>query len=450
MKYLLGDKLFIKKLFGLALPIIIQNFFESLMYLVNSLMMGKLGDSTLAAVGIASQVVFVLMVFLFGINSGTSMFVAQFFGSNDVKSIRKINFIAIVIGGLVSISFTIAFMTMPSFIMSLFSKDIEVINIGAQYLSYAAFGLIPMSISFAIIFCLRGVGDVKRASIILGISTFLGVIMGYIFIFGFIGIKPMGAGGAAIGLALSRWIELVVLIFVILTKKELIPKLSDIFEISTSFVLNFLQKTIPVILNEIMWVIGITTFAVVYGRLGTDISAASNIFLTVEKMGVVLFWGISQSCAIIVGNHIGAGDIESAYRDAGRILSLGFVLAFVMSGILFLCRYEIIGLFNVSKSASSAALIIINIFLILLPFKAINIINLVGVLRAGGDTKYAFVMEFVVLWLLAVPATFYSAFSLGLTLSAIYLAQSTEEVIKFFIGVRRYKSRKWINNLTEI
>ena len=448
MKDMVGDRIFITKLFVLALPIVSQNFFETLMYLVNNIIIAKLGDSSIAAVGIATQVMFILLVFMFGINSGAAMFVAQFYGAGDFKSIRKISCITLFAGNIFGIMFTIAFITMPRFIMSLFTKDLEVIDIGSAYLSYSAIGILPIAFTFAIIFCLRGVGSVRRVSIILGISTAIGVSLAYILIFGRFGLKPMGVRGAALGLGLSRWLELLALVVLILTKRDLIPNIGDLRDISAAFLSNFIKKTVPVILNEIMWVLGITAFAVVYARLGTDICAAANVFLSIEKLGVVVFWGLAQACAIIVGNHIGAGDTSKAYKDGGRILLLSFLLAFIISGLLFLFRNQILGLFDISQSARDSALVILNIFILLLPIKAVNVINLVGVLRSGGDTKFAFIMEFIVLWLLAVPATYYTAFFLGASLGLIYLAETSEEVLKFLIGLKRYSSKKWMNDLT--
>jgi putative MATE family efflux protein len=418
------------------------------MYLVSNIMIGELGDVAVASVGAASQVVFILMVFLFGINSGGSIFVAQFFGNQDVRSIRKINIIMLISGALVSLVFTVAFLTIPSTVMMIFSKEADVLRVGAEYLYYEAFGILPVAFSFTIIFCLRGIGDVKKVSIISGVCTILGVIIGYILMFGYLEIESMGVKGVAIGFSISRWIELLILISVILKRKEFIPRRQDFNEISFPYISNFYKRIIPVVLNELMWVAGMTAFTVVYGRMGTEVMAASNIFLTIEKIGIVLFWGLAQACAIIVGNLIGAKEYERAYKDAGRILWICFVISCLVSVIIFFTRMNIVELFNVSDKVRLNVLIIINIFVILLPIKAINVVNLVGVIRSGGDTKYSLILELIVLWMLAVPGTFFNAFVMEVSLALVYITQSSEEVIKFFVGVRRYKSKKWINDLT--
>jgi Na+-driven multidrug efflux pump len=221
-----------------------------------------------------------------------------------------------------------------------------------------------------------------------------------------------------------------------------------------SFDLAFLKKVIPsifpVILNELFWSIGITSYNIIYGNMSTSAIATMNIFSTIEQIAFVVFIGISNATSVMVGNKIGEGRPDDAFNYVGRSLLLGALGGMVMGLIIALVKAPILTLYNVSPEVIDNASRVLTVMSLFMWIRINNMILVVGMLRAGGDTWFSFVVDGVIILIVGVPAAYLGAFVFHLPVYFVYLCAMSEEVTKWTIGLFRYRSRKWINNLTQI
>ncbi len=448
-KHLLGDRPFYKTLFQLAMPIALQNLIMTSLNLIDTIMIGQLGEVNIAAVALANQLFFLIALFLFGVGSGASVFVAQFWGKKDIPNIRRILGISILCSIVVSSLATLVILFFPECILSIFTDDHEVIRIGSDYLRIVCFSYIPTSISFCYASTLRSTGQPKLPTIASGIALSINTALNYILIFGKLGMPAMGAQGAAIATVISRLGEMVLILgSVYAMKLPPAASLNELTALNKHFAAKFFHITIPVILNEILWSVGVTMYTIVYGRMGTDILAAINISSAVERIALVLFIGISNACAVMVGNKIGEGDEETAFLYAKRLALLGPLLGLVIGITVSVSSGFLLLVYHVEPDVYKNARLVLTIFGLMMPLKIFNMINIVGILRSGGDAKFSLIIDSTGVWFIAVPLAFVGGLLIHLPLHTVYILVNLEEAFKFVFGLKRFLSKKWIHNVT--
>lgn len=447
-KLLFGDSVFYKNLFRIAIPITIQNLIMSSLNFVDTIMVGQLGETNIAAVALANQLFFLIALFLFGVGSGASVFVAQFWGKKDVINIRKVLGLSMLCSVVVSVLATLIVMTFPEVVLSLFTKDTEVIRISASYLRIVCFSYIPTSITFCFASTLRSTGQSKLPMIASAVALSVNTVLNYIFIFGKLGMPAMGARGAAAATVIARFAEAILILGAVYSLK-LAPAASfrELFAFSRDFAVRFFQVVIPVIMNEVLWSTGVTMYTVVYGRMGTNILASINIASAIEGISFVLFRSMSNACAVLVGNKIGEGDEQTAFTYSLRMAILGPALGITVGLILFFSSGNLLVFYNVTEQVYENARIILRIFSFVIPLKVFNMINIVGILRSGGDTKFSLILDTFGVWFIAVPLAFVGGLVYHLPVYIVYVLVNLEEIFKFSLGLKRFISKKWINNV---
>jgi len=192
---------------------------------------------------------------------------------------------------------------------------------------------------------------------------------------------------------------------------------------------------------------GITTYNGVYAHIGTDAIAAININGTIENMSFVIFIGLANSCAIMIGNQIGAGREDLAYEYGKRFMILGISSAMAIGALVILLRPLVLSLYNIQAESYQFAYTILLIYGLTLWIRVSNLIIFIGLLRSGGDTRFALVLEMCSIWLIGVPSAFIGAFVLDWPVFGVYALVLSEEIFKLIFVLPRVKSKKWINNL---
>jgi len=445
-----NDKPFLTQLYHLAAPIALQNLLTASLGMVGSVMVGQLGDAAIASVGLAGQVFFLLSLVLFGIGSGSAMFTAQLWGNKDIISLRKVLGLCLGMGLVTSSVFVFACEFFPARIIGVFTTDPQVIALGGEYLRIYAWAFLFFSITSGFAAVLRSVGEVKLPMVVTVSALALNIALNYLLIFGAFGFPPMGIRGAALAAVIARVAECLALVFITYRKKyPVAAKIKELLGFNLGFVVKVFKPVLPVILNELMWSLAITTYNIVYARIGTPSIAAMNIVGTVDNLALVPFMGLSSAIAIIVGHKIGAGAKEEAYQDVGRTLGLSAMFALLVSCIVLIIKIPVIGLYNITPDVAiyvNRALIIMALWLVV---RSQNMILVVGMMRSGGDTRYSLFLDGVIIWILGVPMAVLGGFLLHLPVYWVYLMVMSEELTKCILGWRRYISRKWIHDLTQ-
>ena len=446
-----SDKEYYRRLLKIALPITMQNTVTASLNMVGGVMVGQLGDAPVAAVGLANQVFFLLNLMLFGITTGSAMFTAQLWGNRDIPNIRKVLGIALTLG-LVTGGFFLAIAEFfPAWALGVYSQDPVVIALGSEYLRIIGFSFPLFAISFCYAIVQRSTGDVKTPLIVTFTSLVLNTLLSYILIFGRLGIQPMGVHGAAVAVLISRITECC--LYLLLTYRRDSPaaaSLRELFSFDFSFVRKVLAPVMPVVANEMLWSLGTTAYSVVYARISTDAIAAMNIVAAVDQVAQVLFNALGHACAVMVGNAIGAGEEEQAFRYAARTEAIGMLAALGVGAGVLLSANSVLSLYSVSPLVIDYARHVLTILGLLLWLRASNMILFIGIFRSGGDTRFAFVLDGIIIWVVGVPLAFAGAFIFHFPVYWVYLMVMSEEITKWILGVYRFFSRKWIHNLAEI
>lgn len=450
LKSIFEDKKFLKKTIAIGIPIAVQALLNTTLNLVDTMMIGTLGESTIAAVGLANKVFFVFTLLLFGIVSGSSILTAQYWGKRDVKNIRRVLGISLIIGLAGAVIFMLAGLFIPKAVMSIFTPSEGTISIGASYLAIVAISYPLTAITNCYISLLRATNQVKAPVFISIVSILVNVVLNYTLIYGNFGAPKLGVQGAAIATVIARLVEcLSILAVVYITKGPAAAKIKELVTFDKEFIKKYLITVSPVIANEFMWGLGVTMYSLVYGRMGDEAVAAITITQNVEQICVVIFQGLSSATAVILGNELGANKIKDAERHSKSFFVLQFMLTIVMGIVCLLIRTPLINLFSVPENIAIDITRCLTVFVCYLPFRMFNLINIVGVLRSGGDTKASLLLDITGVWCVGIPFAFLGGIVLGLPIYYVYAMITIEEVYKFILGLRRYKQKKWLRNIIE-
>jgi putative MATE family efflux protein len=447
----LRDKDFFRAMLALAVPVSLQQLITAGLNMIDVLMVGQLGEASVAALGLANQIFFLLILFLFGVTSGMAIFTAQYWGKSDIESIRRVLGICLTLAIVVAASFSLAATLIPETLMRFYTEDPEVIRLGSNYLRIVGLSYVFMAIAFSYISILRSIRQVTLTVIVSVSALGLKTLLAYILIFGHFGLPALGVRGAAIGTSVGWAFECILLLVLVYTQKTpLAANPITFFRFHRSFLFTVLRTAMPAALNEVIWSFGITIYNVVYARIGTDAIAAIQINATVEELIFVLFIGLGNACSVMVGNKIGEKDRATAFEYSRRFTILAVFCA-VMAGVfVFLVRGFVASLYQLSPSAEQNLMNIMLVFSLSAWLRMINFMLFIGALRAGGDTRYAMFMELFSIWLIGVPAALIGGFVLRLPVYYVYALVLLEEAVKAIIVFRRYLSRKWIHDLVNV
>ena len=439
------DTAFIKKLGMLALPIMLNEILNSFVNLLDTFMIGKLGEAPVAAVGLANQIFFLFIVICFGINSGSQIFMGQFYGRGEHGGIHKCMGTTFVLSVLLALIFECAAFMIPDKLMAIYSKDPAVIELGVSYLRIVAFSYIIVAMTVLINAALKSTGQVMQPMC----TTFISLVCNFIFNLLFIYGLKLGVRGAALATLTARSIELFAVVLLVKLKKHIIAARARAYfsGLDKTFLKGFFAVVIPVILNELMWALGTTIYNVAYKYSGTVAQAAVQIAGTVQNVFMVAGIAIGSACGIMIANALGADDRERAVYYSRKSMSTSLVFSTAAAVCLALAAPYIAGFFDVTEQARRYARIMMYITSVGLYIKTLNFITIVGVLRNGGDTRFCLIADAATVWFVGVPMAFLGSAVLSLPIYVTFAMVYMEEVVKLFVTVPRVLNNKWIKTL---
>lgn len=439
----------------LAIPIALQNLLISSFSLIDTLMVGQLGDVALSAVGMAGQWSWLLNIALFGVISGTSLYISQYWGVRDIDGIHRTYGIALTSALLISAVFTLLGLFLPGGIVSVFNRDPAIIDAGSAYLSIAALSYPAVAMSNILSTVLRSTERVRLPLVVSGFTAVANALLNYTLIFGKFGAPEMGVRGAALATVISSWMgPLLILLISFCQKNILITSPARLFRFKRAQVGAFYRRAAPIILNESLWGLGTLIFNVIFANLGYEYYAAVTIHKTFENIAFVFFVGFCNACSIMVGKSIGAGKIERGVMDSRRFAMIIPAVSVIAGLLIILFRAQLVSIFNmggnISELTQRTAQTILLIYALELPMRNIPYIMIVGIFRPGGDTVTGMKLDLFSQWLLSIPATFLAAFVLRLPFVAVFATMYLfEDYLKSFLCLRYFISDRWVKPVTE-
>ncbi len=443
------NKEFYRNLLALSLPLIVQNIINSSLGMIDTAMLGALGEVELSSVTIANSPFFIIMLVCFGLQSGGSVLISQYWGKRDYIAINKILGISLYISCSVAAILTTLTFIFPVQVASIWTNNPELQLFAAKYIRIVSFGALINCAATIYIGAHRSMGNPKLGMYIFGISMFANCIFNYIFIFGKFGAPAMGVEGAALGTLLARVLEFIITMVYIVVNNRFKINLRALISPGKIITKDFVRYSMPVVANETLWALGFMVYPAVFGRMSSAYVAAYTITGNLDRLIFVVIFGVGSAVAVIVGNDIGAKKSnEEVYSSARTLMALAVVLGFIAMGMMLLFSDIAISIFKISDVAVSAAKFMIMINSFMMPMRALNFTNIVGVLRGGGDVIASVVLDIVPMYVFTIPAVLIASFVFGASGEIIYVLICTDEFSKFFFSLRRFISRKWIRNLT--
>ena len=445
-----------KKVFTIGIPVSIENMIYSLMNFIDVFMVGKenvalgLGTAAVAGLGFANQVFMIFIVSLFGLNSGGGILAAQYYGKKDYKNLKKCLGITITVGLMFSLLFFLMGLFIPEKIIGIFTSDPKVLKLGANYFRIIAliYPLIGLGYSFNMQLRAIGKNQYSLYSTIIGLC--INLVGNYLFINGNLGFPAMGVVGAAIATVIARIVSVFYLIYIIYKNKlPMAGNFQELFKLSWSFIAKALKISLPVFGHEIMWVTGVSMYVIIYGRIGTEATAAIQVVKSISNLVFTLVFGLSSGTAAIIGQEIGAGNEENAYKYGVELLKISLVIGTAVALFVYAICPVVLILMKVDSAIYPLARQIVFSEGILIIIKTTGTLFIVGVLRAGGDTLWTMFADLIPLWTFAIPLTYIAGLKLGLPVALVYLCSGSDELLKMPFCIQRLKSRKWINNLVK-
>ena len=446
----LDRKRFLKTTAVVAAPIALQSLIASSLNLVDNLMIGHLGELPLNAVGVSVQIFFIYWMFVFGFASGAATFISQFYGVRDFVNIRRTTGFTLTVVFAMGILFFLAAELVPQYLLRVFTRFPEVIEVGTTYVRYGAFTFLLVPVIQAFTVALRATQQTVQPLIASSVALCLNTLMNYLLIYGKMGFPAMGVRGAALATVIARCVELGIILFLIFGRKNpLAGPVREFFGFGRQLAGRIFRNALPTTINETLWGLGTSLYIAAFARISISAGAAVQACNTINSMFSMVAFSLGDAVLILVGQKLGEGDRGAARVMAGILLRIGVVVGLILGGLVLLFGGPILSLFDFTEEGAVDAWHILIVYGATLFMEVHNGMMVSGVLRCGGDTRFAMFAEVGTVWLIGVPIAFITSLLLGWPVYLAVLAVKAEGVVKAVILRRRYHSGRWVNNVID-
>lgn len=439
---------FFKMLWTIGLPVALQNLISTSVNLMDTLMVGRLGENALSAVSIANQIFFFYSISIFGITSAAVILCSQYWGSENTRAIQKVLTLSLRLAAVAGIAFAVLLLLMPAQLMRLFTPDPAVIAMGVGYLRIVAVAYLFYGLTTTCLMVLRSVEDVKIAMCIYSLSVVVNIFFNYMFIFGKFGAPAMGVAGAAMGTLIARSLEFVImLIYMLHFEKKIRYKLPMLRQMEPVLLKDMMQYGMPVMINELLWGTAHSLHVVILGHMSVEAVAANSICSVIFQMTMSFIIGVSSASAVIIGKTVGQGDLKQTSQYAHRLLWVYLATGVVLSCLIVLLREPIIQFYKIEPETVVMARQFMLVYAIVIFFTGFCHPMITGILRGGGDIMYAAVADAGCLWLF-LPVGAAAAFVFHLSSPLVYFVLRIEIIMKLFVCLFRLRNDNWIRVVT--
>lgn len=446
---LTDSRVFYKSVFTLVLPMALQNLINVAVTSADVMMLGKLGDTVLSGASLAGQVQYIMTLIFFGITSGSAVLSAQYWGKNDVDAVEKILGIALKFSLIISVIFTFISIAFPYQCMSLFSNEQPVIEEGVKYLRILSVSYIFTSVTMIYLNIMRSVERVIISTVVYLSSLICNITLNWLLIFGKFGLPELGIQGAAVATCIARIMEFIMVAVYSKSKKTPVHfRISNILKNDKLLFKDFLKYSLPVMLNELAWGAGGAMNTLIMGKLGETVVSANAVAQNVRQLATVVAFGIANATAIMLGKVIGSGELKKAEEYSKRFVKLTLIVGASATLIVLCVRPVMIQFMELSAQAEEYLGIMLLVMSYFVFAQAFNTTMVVGVFRSGGDTIFGLIMDISTMWGCSILFGALSAFVFKLSVPLVYIILMSDEIIKIPLSIYRYRSKKWLRNVT--
>lgn len=451
----IGDRAFYAMVLAVMIPIVVQNGITNLVNVLDNVMVGQLGTESMSGVAIVNQLIFVFNLSVFGGISGPGIFTAQYHGSGNVEGVRQTFRFKLYVVAVLSVIFITAFALWDAELLSLYLHEADSGNLdltlqeGQTYLRIMLLGLPPFALSSAYAGTLRETGE-TMLPMKAGIAAVLvDLVFNWLLIFGNLGCPALGVAGAAIATVMARYVELLVILLWIHRHQERVPFFTGVYKsffISRTICLRIIRKGTPLLLNELLWSVGITAINQCYSTRGLTAVAAVNITATLANLFKIVMMASGSSIAIIVGQQLGAGRMKEARDIDNKMIFATCALSAGIGAVLLVTAPLFPAMYNTTEDVRALATVLLRIVALIMPVQAFNN-ACYFTLRSGGKTVITFLFDSMFVCCIAYPPAFYAANFTAMSVIAMYIMVQSLEIVKTIIGFGFLKKGSWLANI---
>lgn len=451
--YIVTDKNFYQKVMLILIPVVLQNCINQGVNMMDTVMVGQLGDAAIGASSQANQYYSLYQIFCFGLSAAGLVLTSQYFGAKDLKTVRRVFDLLLQLVILMGTVFGILTWLFPEQIMAIYTPGKpEIIRLGAQYLRVTAWIFVPHGVSTVISGLARSVGNARLGLYVSLLSFLVNIGANYVFIFGKLGFPAMGVMGAALGTLCARIVEFAVcVVYLLKVEKVLVYRPTGLLKLpSPELFQEFKRLGLPAVISDCLLGFAGTAISMIVGRMSEEIIGAWAIVMVVDRMCTVAIHGATSASGVVVGQTVGEGDFERAQREGWTFFFMSFALGILAAVIVLLAGEASIGLYKITEATREVAVVMMEASAIVATFQAIQLTLSKGVLRGGGDTKFLMVADVLFQWCASVPLGILVGLVWGLSPFWVLIALRIDYFIKAFWLVFRLKSGKWIHQAKKI
>lgn len=449
MQKYIGNKAFFKEAFHVAMPMMLQNLVTTCVNLVDSLMVGQLGDAAIGGVASVNRFYMIGNFGTMGVINAVGIFIAQFFGARKEKHMKESFRFSIWSAYCIILPMFLISYFGSEFVVSFFTDDAATIVQGVAYLKVAAFSFLPIGLSIAISNAMRCIGITKLPLYASIASVMTNAFFNYCLIFGHFGFPALGVVGAALATTLARMVELVILLFMM--KYNDFPfasKIKDLFDVPLELSKRITLKAVPLCINEILWSGGMAVLLKLYGTRGPAVLTGYSICNTGTDIFFTLFSGMAVASTVMISQRLGANKLEEARANGYYLLGFAGMISLVFAVLIYGISYVIPILYTtVSKEAMDVAQNMIRIQGLFFFIYTLNTQNFF-IVRAGGDTRSTLIMDSCFMWLFNIPLLAILAYYTDLSIYWIYIIGQGTDLVKLAVSSAFVRKEKWVVNLT--
>lgn len=442
------EKSFLRVVCAIAIPVALQSMLQSSFSIVDQIMIGQLGSTSIAAIGLVGKFVSIFSVLFGAIATVTGIMIAQYLGQKEEEEVSRSFYVNLMVALAIALGFFALCMLWPRQILGLYTDDLETIDLAVGYCRIVSLTFLPMAaatIAATLLRCLEKAVFPLYAGFF---ATIVNTVLNYILIFGKFGVNAMGVQGAAIATVAAQLLNFVIIIaaLVICVRREG-RRMPFLIRMPAKARQQYLIMLLPILCNEFLWSLGENVYASIYGHMGTGALAAMTLTNPIQGLFMGALSGVSQAAGILIGKTLGSKDFDRAYRESKKLLWYGVIGACILSVILILCSPFYVRIYQVEESVRMVAAQVLVAFAIIAPVKVLNMIAGGGILRSGGDTRIVMCIDLIGTWIFGVPLGLLGAFVLHLELPYVYFILSLEECIRLLIALVMFRKKTWMKVL---
>lgn len=445
------EQTFYRMVVNIALPITLQSLLQSSFSVIDQIMTGQLGSTSIAGIGLGGKFASLFSVLVSAVAAAAGIMIAQYLGKKDEKEVSRSFFMNGMVVLILAILFTVLCGIFPSQIMGIYTEDEMTRAAASGYLRILALSYFPLAVTNLLATLLRCM-EAARIPLYAGIAAaIINTGLNYLLIFGKFGFPQMGVRGAALATVASQIFGCILTLFLFFwyyRKQSL--RLTFVWRFHKDTGMQYLGILLPILICEFFWSLGENVYAAVYGHIGTDDFAAMALTAPIQVLFMGALSGLSQAAGILIGKSLGREDYEKAYGESKKLMLYGLAGSFLLSVILLICSRYYVKIYQVEEPVRILTIQILAVFALFAPIKVQNMILGGGIIRSGGKTKYVMAIDLIGTWIFGVPLALLSAFVWKWSIPYVYFLLSLEECVRLGISLLVFRQKTWMQSLEQV